>query len=35
MSVFGGLQKHEKTQYALVVVGLGSAALAAAVALPR
>ena len=33
MSEFGGLRKHEKTQYALV--GLGSAALADAVALPR
>ena len=31
MSDFGGLRKHEKTQHALVV-GLGSAALAAAVA---
>ena len=31
MSEFGGLRKHEKTQHALV--GLGSAALAAAVAL--
>ena len=30
---FGGLQKHEKTQHALV--GVGSAALATAVALPR
>ena len=30
-SEFGGLRKHEKTQHALV--GLGSAALAAAVAL--
>ena len=29
MSEFGGLQKHDKTQHALV--GLGSAALAAAV----
>ena len=33
MSEFGGLRKHEKTQHALV--GLGSAALAADVALPR
>ena len=33
MSEFGGLRKNKKTQYALV--GLGSAALAAAVALPR
>ena len=33
MSEFSGLQKHEKTQHALV--GLGSAALAAVVALPR
>ena len=32
MSEFGGLRKHEKTQHALV--GLGSAALVAAVALP-
>ena len=32
MSVFGGLRKHEKTQDALV--DLGSAALAAGVALP-
>ena len=31
MSEFGGLREHEKTQHALV--GLGSAALAAAVAL--
>ena len=30
---FGGLRKHDKTQHA--VVGLGSAALAAAAALPR
>ena len=33
MSEFGGLRKHEKTQHARV--GLGSAALAAAVVLPR
>ena len=33
MSEFGGLHKHEKTQHAFV--GLGSAALATAVALPR
>ena len=33
MSEFGGLRKHEKTEHA--PVGLGSAALAAAVALPR
>ena len=33
MSEFGGLQEHEKTQHALV--GLGSAALAAAVALTK
>ena len=33
MSEFSGLRKHEKTQH--VFVGLGSAALAAAVALPR
>ena len=33
MLEFGGLHKHEKTQQALV--GLGSAALAAAVALPK
>ena len=33
MSEFGGLRKHEKTQHALV--GLGSAALAAAVTLLR
>ena len=33
MSEFGGLWKHEKTQHARV--GLGSAALAAAVALTR
>ena len=33
MSEFGGLWKHEKIQQALE--GLGSAALAAAVALPR
>ena len=33
MSEFGRLRKHEKTQHALV--GLGSAALAAAVVLPR
>ena len=33
MPEFGGLRKREKTQHALV--GLGSAALAAAVALPR
>ena len=33
MTEFGGLQKHEKSQHALV--GLGSAALVAAVALPR
>ena len=33
MSEFGGLRKHKKTQNALV--GLGSAALAAAVALPK
>ena len=33
MSEFNGLRKHEKTQHALVV--LGSAAIAAAVALPR
>ena len=32
MSESGGLRKHEKTQHALV--GLGSAALAAAIALP-
>ena len=32
MSEFGGLGKHETTQHSLV--GLGSAALAAAVALP-
>ena len=32
MSEFGGLRKHEQIQQALV--GLGSAALAAAVALP-
>ena len=31
-SEFGGLRKHEKTQHALV--GLSTAALAAAVALP-
>ena len=31
MSVFGGLQKHEETQHTFV--GLGSAALAAAVVL--
>ena len=33
MSEFDGLGKHKKTQHALV--GLGSAALAAAVTLPR
>ena len=33
MSEFRGLREHEKTQHALV--GPGSAALAAAVALPR
>ena len=33
MSEFGGLQKHETTKHAFA--GLGSAALAAAVALPR
>ena len=33
MSEFGGLHKHEKTQHALV--GLGSTALAVAIALPR
>ena len=33
MSEFGGLWKHKKTQHALV--GLGSAALAAAVALTQ
>ena len=33
MSELGGLRKHTKTQHALV--GLGSAALAAAVVLPR
>ena len=33
MSEFGGLRKHEKTPHALV--GLGSAALEAVVALPR
>ena len=33
MSEFDGLRKHEKTHHA--VVGLGSAALAAAVALPN
>ena len=33
MSELGGLQKHKKTQHALV--GLSSVALAAAVALPR
>ena len=33
MSEFGGLRKHEKTQHALV--RQGSAALAAAVALPK
>ena len=33
MPEFGRLRKHEKTQHALV--GLGSAALVAAVALPR
>ena len=33
MSEFDGLRKHKKTQHALV--GLGSAALTAAVALPR
>ena len=33
MTEFGGLRKHETTQLALV--GLGSAALAAAVVLPR
>ena len=33
MLEFGGLEKHEKAQHAHV--GLGSAALAAAVALPR
>ena len=32
MSEFGGLRKHKKTQHALV--GLGSADVAAAVALP-
>ena len=32
LSEFGGLWKHEKTQHALV--GLGNAALAAAIALP-
>ena len=32
MSEFGGLRKHEQTQHA--VVGLGSAALAAAALLP-
>ena len=33
MSEFDGLWKHDKTQHALV--GLGSTALAAAIALPR
>ena len=33
MSKFGGLRKHKKTQQALV--GMGSAALAASVALPE
>ena len=33
MTEFGGLRKHEKTQH--VLIGLGNAALAAAVALPR
>ena len=33
MSEFSGLRKHEKTQHALV--GLGNAALASAVAVPR
>ena len=33
MSEFGGLRKHKKTQHALA--GLGSAALAADVVLPR
>ena len=33
MSEFGGLRKHEKTQHALI--GMGSAALAAAVAVRR
>ena len=33
MSEFDGVRKHKKTQHALV--GLGSAALAAAVAIPR
>ena len=33
MSEFGGLQKHEKTQHALL--GLGSTVLAAAVTLPK
>ena len=33
MSEFSGLRKHKKTQHALI--GLGSTALVAAVALPR